>query len=126
MQERWVGKNINLSMLCERIKNFFIKAGFKASILERDKKFEIFCVAETGEVRSVRVVVEGEPDDFTITFENFLENDMLLKISSFASMIGLGFLVRKKIVLLDLYRNLEEKFWLFITESIAGLSCGHE
>lgn len=124
MQTRWVGKNVNLNSLCERIENFFVGKGFGATRVNTKENIEILCAyKKENKGGCVRITVNGNSEDFLVSFETSIGDERLFKFfSPFLTMMGLGLFWSSKIKLYDFYENLEEQFWTYLDEVVSAIS----
>jgi hypothetical protein len=123
MKRRWVGNCVNLSALAESIVRFFEENLFGVSciksenyrIVVRPKQFH-------GIVDKIEILVEGQPNDFSVTFDAGFRSRAFVKYGAFLSFFGGGFFLLKGLKSQEELEKLERKFWLFVSEEISRLT----
>jgi len=123
MKDSWKGKNINLSLLTDRIMQFFILKGFKVSLKKKKGKYSIIAIPQRFHeiTEKVSVNVLGESDNFTIEFVAGSFSRALVLHAPFLSLILGGYLVKKGITSLEKLEALEKEFWSYVDETILFL-----
>jgi hypothetical protein len=122
MQERWIGKDVDLKILCNKIREFLGNKGVEAQKFETDEKVGLVGVAREVEAEKVKISITGSPKDFVVNFESPVFDDFSKFSAQFLAFFGLGFLVYKKVKKFDYYQSLEEDFWAFLAEAVSDLT----
>lgn len=122
MQERWIGKDVDLEILCNKIREFLGNKGVEAHKFESGEKVELVGVAREVEAEKVKISIMGCPKDFVVNFESPVFDDFSKFSTQFLTFFGLGFLVYKKVKKFDYYQSLEEDFWAFLAEAASDLT----
>ncbi len=120
MRDSWKGKNVNLSVLSERIACFFESKKFATSLQRKNSEFIIVAAPQSfhGISEKIIVSISGNPDDFSINFIGGSRSRSLILHGSFLSLIGGGFFVLKGLKSLEEIEKLEEQFWIYVDQLI--------
>ena len=124
LQTRWVGKNVDLNILGECVRNFFVGKGFSTTEVKTEEGIEILCTYGKGNRgRCVKIAVKGSPDDFSVNFETPIGDERPLKFfSPFLTLTGLGLFWSKKIKVYEFYKGLEEEFWTYLDKVVSEIT----
>ena len=123
MQRRWVGKNIDMALLSERIKNLYRDKGFKAS---RDGSASGYTITakpqqRAGILEHVIIGISGDSDDFLIEFSTSGRSRSTVKLGFITTMFGGGSLILRGLKSQEAMEKLEKEFWIYIEEAIAHM-----
>jgi hypothetical protein len=124
MQERWVGKNVDLSLLSERVENFFADKGFITTKDWSASEYAISAKPQRGVaiIGRVNVRILGDPNDFLIEFSTSEHSRSAVKLGFFTTMFGGGSLLLRGLKSREALEKLEKDFWLHTEEAIGYLS----
>lgn len=118
MYRNWTGRNVDLVLLKEHVKDFLKELGFKCrercvkGALGKEFSFEFSC-------GRVNVSIFGFPDNFTVDF-NVASSRASLVASSF-NFFGAGAFVLYDSRVREVLDEVEKKFWIFIEDVVAQL-----
>lgn len=121
MRTQWIGKNVDLTLLSERVKSFLSKEEF--SKIEIKKTNGNYVISELptndrGGWRSQLVVkIKGEPKDFEVEF-SFSGRGVASKIAGLATLFGVGGLVLRRIKSEEMLEALERGFWAYMDKTV--------
>ena len=123
MQERWVGKNVDLPLLSERIVNFFKDKGFKIANDWSASEHKISARPQRGLGILGRVIVRilGNANDFLIEFSTSGHSDSAIKLGSVTTMFGGGSLILRGLKSQEALKKLEKDFWTYTEETVTHL-----
>lgn len=123
MQERWVGKNVNLTLLSERIVNFFKDKGFKTAKDWSASEQKISAMPQHGLGILGRVIVRilGNANDFLIEFSISEHSDSAIKLGFITTMFGGGSLILRGLKSQETIKKLEKDFWIYTEETVTHL-----
>jgi len=122
MRTQWIGKNVDLSLLCEYIESFFEDRNFKTRREELKNQTSISAVLRNSDVTlSVVVIVSGEPKDFIVEIEVVGRTKSVRMFRPFLTMFGLGAFFVRRLRSIDFYESLEDEFWAFMDEKVDNL-----
>lgn len=122
MQFEWLGKNVDLDLLCKHIECFFETKGFKIHTEKNINEWVVVGVKVESNFmrRTITVKVKGDPLDFVVDFIP-LERYKLSIFELLANWIGLGALTLRRLKNAEFYQKLEEEFWVYLDEKIPNL-----
>ncbi|MDH5390366.1 MAG: hypothetical protein OEX10_04350 [Candidatus Bathyarchaeota archaeon] len=123
MQGRWVGKNLDLALLGERIENFFEAKGFKITKERSASEYTVSAKVrqDVGMLGPVIVRILGDSNDFLIEFSTSGRSRSVVKFGFITAMFGGGSLIRRGLKSQEAAEKLEKDFWIYIEEAIAQL-----
>jgi len=123
MQRRWVGKNIDLTLLSERIENFFKDKGFKTTKDWSALEYTISAKPQhgVGILGLVIVKILGNSNDFSIEFSTSEHWRSAMKLGFITTMFGGGSLILRSLKSQEALEKLEKDFWVYIEEAITHL-----
>lgn len=124
MEDRYKGKNVDLSILSERIVRFFSEREFTASLHKKEESYVIVATPKTyhGIAENINVYVSGTPNDFSIKFEAGSHSRALVRFGNLVTLLGGGFLALKGLKSQDELDKLENNFWKYVDETVWHLS----
>ena len=123
-----VGKNIKLSVFCESVQQFFTQQGYQSSSHPREEGCYVIGrpISPKDKRPPIVVLVEGEPDKFTIEFTHAKPDAVRAGTRISASLIGTiaGLEIRKDSIEQERYMELEKLFWDYVKTHINDLAEG--
>lgn len=125
MRIQWVEKGVDLSMLVERIRQFFHDLDFEASLEKVQEGYVIQAVSKIPNLRlRINVNVLGGPNDFTVEFLSggkggYFSPSMVA--GYLTSMFGGGYLVRRGAERREVLDRVESWFWRHVQMQVAEL-----
>lgn len=123
MEIRWLKRNVNLEALEKSIKEYFLTKGFRFSSSNLNSANTVYARKRINdEFLSIIVEITGQPEDFTVKISCLNVPESTYVLSHFFSMIGLGGLILKRLMVLDAYREYECEFEAFINNAVNLLS----
>ena len=124
MKCRWANKNVDPASLADGIVQFLQAKGFKTVLVEANepRSYNVFGKYRTpdGNFMSVTVVVIKPADDLEVEFKGGEEAQAILRWGSLLSYFGGGALLLRGHKKVEFYHGIEDSFWKFIEESVAG------
>jgi hypothetical protein len=124
MQGRWVGKNLDLALLGERVENFFEAKGFKITKERSASEYKVSAKTQqsVGMLGPVIVRILGDSNDFSIEFSTSERSRSVVKFGFVTSMFGGGSFIRRGLKSQEAEEKLEKDFWIYIEEAVAQLA----
>jgi len=107
---------VSLSLLCDRIQDFFRSKGFQASGASFEDGYLI--AASTIKKGRVNVKIVGDPDDFTVELYTEESSEIFVRIGALISIFGGGAFLLRGIKSKELFAEIEEDFWKHVEEAI--------
>jgi len=126
MQERWIGKNVDLALLNKYIEQFLKKQGFKTRMDERsNKECKILALSPSQGANhargSIEVVILGNPNDFTIDLIASEGMFSSMKFGLLTTMFGGGNILLRNMRSREILDKLEKEFWVYAEETVGNL-----
>jgi hypothetical protein len=124
VEDHWQGKNVDLSMLSERVRQFFSEKQF-ATTTHRNKEGYVvtaFPKSFHGISEEIDVHILGSPNDFSVKFIAGSRSRNLIRYGTLLSIFGGGFLASKGLKSVEEIEKLEKKFWNYLDERVWQLS----
>ena len=123
MGEQWVGKNVDLALLSERVEDFFNGKVFQTrkDVLADGYKISASPRSQEG-LGGVVVYVRGKSSDFVVEFAGGKRGRFSAMLGSLVTMFGGGGLVLRSLKLQEAMDRLEREFWAYTEEAIAELT----
>jgi len=124
MQERWVGKNVVLGLLSERVEIFFRDKGFRVTKVWSAPEYTISAKPQQGVgiIGRVTVRILGDPNDFFIEFSTSGHSRSAVKLGFITTIFGGGSLVLRGLKSQEALEKLEKDFWVHVEEAIVHLT----
>jgi hypothetical protein len=124
MQKRWTNRNIDLTLLTNRIGSFFKERDFEAIKGEIATGFNI--LAEDSPHFKldgyVDVKIEGKPEDFAVKIELCRSKKRLYFPPMLLTMLGGGYFLSKRLRAQEDWEKLENEFWKYVENATSQLS----
>jgi len=121
LKDCWVGNNVDLNLLSQRVKQFFIENQFEINL---EQTHDIYRIEASHFQFNVMVKVYGGPNDFTLEFipnkktRGFSLSMILGYLTSF---FGGGSLLLRDVKLQEAINEVEQKFWEHMDKQVAEL-----
>ena len=126
MKNQWLGKNVDLGILAERVRPFFQETDFETTLEEEQKGYTIRAVCKIPNLRRrIDVKIAGQPDDFTVEFLSGGSGRVFSpsKIAGFlTSLFGGGYLVLRETQRHESLDTFERDFWKHVQLQVADLA----
>jgi hypothetical protein len=125
VDNRWLEKNVDLSVLAERIKPFFYETDFETFAEKTQEGYVIRAISRIPNLRlRIEVSVRGEPNDFRVKFSagskrGYFSPSMIA--GYLTMMFGGGYLVSREVTKRETLDLLENDFWRHIQMQVADL-----
>lgn len=124
MQRQWVGKNVDLQLLSERVEDFFKDKGFKTEKDESAGKYTILWAPQR--VRNMRNAmiarVFGKSNDFVVEIIASERTRGSIRLGMLTSAFGGGYLALRGLKTKEVLERLEREFWSYVEEKVAHLA----
>jgi hypothetical protein len=120
MEDQWIGKNVNLSVLANYIVEFFEKRKFLISRKSSGKEYLIIVVPRPfhGIVEEIYVHIIGDPENFKVKFDAGFQSDRWIKLGTLTSFFGGGFFTLKGLKSQEALEKLEKEFWEYVVKTV--------
>jgi hypothetical protein len=124
VEDQWQGKNVDLSLLSEKVTQFFNEKQFATTthIGKDGCVVTAFPRSFHGISEEINVHILGSPDDFSVKFVAGSHSRNLVRYGTILSLFGGGFLVPRGLKSLEEIEKLEKKFWVYLDETIWQLA----
>lgn len=124
MEDRWKDKNINLSILSNRLVQFFEARDFVTFREDSEKKYHIVVAPRRFHdiLEEIDVYVSGEPDSFKVRFDSGARSRELVRYGILTTVFGGGRLTLKGLKSQEALEKLEREFWIYLDRVIWSLS----
>lgn len=121
-----VGKNIKLSVFCDAVQRFFTDLHYQSSTHPTKKGYYVIGrpVSPKDKRPNVVVIVEGEPNEFTIEFQRAQPKTVSAGTRIGASLFGTfaGLEIKRAADMQAPYILLEKQFWEYVKKTINQLA----
>lgn len=129
MEDRWINKNIDLSMIANRLVQFFEKRKFVSSQESSEREYHIVVMPSRyyDILEEIHVYISGQSDDFTVKFDSGSHSRALVRHGILTTVFGGGRLTLKGLKSQEALERLENEFWIYLDEviwSLANPACG--
>jgi len=123
LKYKWLNKNVDLNTLADAVSHFLENNKFKTLTEKYNDKIRILGSRRkpNRQFISVKVIISGTPNDFTVELKAGEQMRSFLKLSSLVSFFGGGLILLKYHKTVEFYQQLEEKFWKYLEERVAEL-----
>ncbi len=125
MKSQWVGKNVDLSTLAERIRPFFHETEFTTRFDQVKEGYMIEAVSKIPNLKlNVNVEILGRPNDFTVDFSTGSKGgyfSLSMIIGYLTTMFGGGYLVSRGARERGTLEVIEKDFWRHTDAQVADL-----
>lgn len=121
-----VGKNIKLSVFCDAVQQFFTEQQYQSSTHQVKKGYHVIGrpVSPKDRRPNVVVIVEGEPDYFTIEMQPAIPGIIGAGTRIGASILGTiaGLEIKRADDKQEQYFVIEKEFWAYVIKHISELA----
>jgi len=123
MEDRWKGKNVNLSILTDSIRQFFVEKRHISSINKSNGQYRIVVHPKAFyDIEDISVNIDGQPNDFSVKFVTSSRSRSFVIFGALATIFGGGFLTLKGLKSREALEKLEKEFWVYVDEKIWELT----
>ena len=125
MKDQWVGKNMNLKMLTERVRPFFDELAFETDTERIQDGYLIQAVSKIPNVRlRIDVKIVGRPNDFVVEFSAGGKGrrfSLSMIVGYLTTMFGGGYLISREAKKQETMDPFENDFWRHADMQIGDL-----
>jgi len=124
MEDQWVNKNVDLSVLNSRLVQFFEKRNFVTSQESSEWKYHIVAGPRRFHdiLEEIHVHVSGQPDNFRVRFDAGSHSSGLVRLGILTTIFGGGRLTLKGLKSQEALEKLEREFWIYLDRAIWSLA----
>jgi len=124
MEDQWVNKNVDLSVLNNRLVQFFEKRNFVTSQESSEEKCDIVARPRRFHdiLEEIHVHVSGQPDNFKVRFDAGSHSSGLVRLGILTTVFGGGRLTLKGLKSQEALEKLEREFWIYLDRVIWSLA----
>lgn len=123
MREQWVGKNIDLALLSERIEGFLSNKAFK---IRKEVSADGYAISTNPRVQEnlggVIVYIRGRSSDFVVEFATGKPGPSSAMLNFLMTMLGGGQLVLRNLKMQEAMEKLEREFWVYLEKTVDELT----
>lgn len=123
MKDQWVGNNVELSLLSQRVEQFFVENQFETE-LEQTQDKDYVIKASDSQIK-LKVNIRGRPSDFTVEFVPSKKTrgfSLSMLLGYITASLGGGILVMRDLKLQEITNKLEKVFWDYMDIQVAELN----
>jgi hypothetical protein len=123
MEDRWTNKNIDLSMIANRLVQFFEERKFASLQESSEREYHITVMPSQyyDIVEEIHVYISGQPNDFTVKFVSGSQSRTLVRHGILTTFFGGGRLTLKGLKSQEALEKLEKEFWIYLDKVIWSL-----
>ncbi|MFQ5999580.1 MAG: hypothetical protein ACE5J6_02255 [Candidatus Bathyarchaeia archaeon] len=124
MRRQWVGKNVDLALLSERLEDFFKSRGFKTRKDELADGYTISVASQNGRYMrgDIDVRIVGNSNDFVIEFFAGERARSSMMLGFITTILGGGSLILRGLRSQEALEKLEREFWVCAEDSVVHLA----
>lgn len=124
MEDQWVNKNVDLSVLNNRLVQFFEKKNFVTSRESSEENYRIVTRPSRSHdiLEEIHVHVSGQPDNFRVRFNAGSRSSELVRLGILTTVFGGGRLTLKGLKSQEALEKLEREFWIYLDRVIWSLA----
>ncbi|MFQ6127064.1 MAG: hypothetical protein ACE5R6_21010 [Candidatus Heimdallarchaeota archaeon] len=125
MWDRWLEKNVDLTLLVERIRQFFREVDFETTVEKVRKGYMIRAVSKIPNLNMrINVKIVGQPNDFKVEFSaggkgGYFSPSMIA--GYLTTMFGGGYVLSREARKRETLDMLERDFWRHTQMQVADL-----
>jgi hypothetical protein len=123
LKDQWVGNNVELSLLSQRVEQFFVENQFETE-LEQTQDKDYVIKASDSQIK-LKVNIRGRPSDFTVEFVPSKKTrgfSLSMLLGYITASLGGGILVMRDLKLQEITNKLEKVFWDYMDIQVAELN----
>jgi hypothetical protein len=126
MWDQWLKKNVDLTMLAERITPFFLEIDFETTVEKIRKGYMIRAISRIPNLNMrINVKIVGQPNDFKVEFSaggkgGYFSPSMIA--GYLTTMFGGGYIVSREARKRETLDMLEDDFWRHTQMQVAALA----
>ena len=122
MEDRWVNKNVDLSLIANRLVEFFKKRKFVSSQENSEGGHHIIVLPSPYHdiLEEIHVYIRGQPNDFTVKFVSGSHSRAMVRHGILTTFLGGGRLTLKGLKSEEELEKIEKEFWVYLDEVIWG------
>jgi len=124
MENHYIGRNINLSLLSKWIEHFFKKKNFRTITEKETKRIKIIArptyIHEI--IEEITVSISGDPNNFTLKFVTGNRSNFFVKFGRLTTLFGGGIMFLRGVKSQEVEEKLERNFWVYVEEKIDFLT----
>ena len=123
MQKTWSNQNVDLSIITQRIIQFFEEKKFDITALETEKGYQIIAGASPYyKMESyTSVLIEGKPEDFSVNLEPCNQEKTFKLPAMLTTMFGGGYFLLKHLRSDEVWMTFSRDFWRRVDSIIMNL-----
>jgi len=123
MEKRWQDHNVNLQLLAQMVKNYFVQRNLKIEETVLEDGYSVSVIIPQLRASGVmRVIIRGRPADFTVETRATEDQDKAIRVGLMTSIFGGGSLVLRNIKVREQMEKMEREFWGTIEEMVRSLT----
>lgn len=124
MEDQWVNKGVDLSMLNNRLVQFFEERKFVVVQESSDEKCHIVAMPRKFHdiLEKIHVYIIGQPDNFKVKFDAGSRSSELVRLGILTTVFGGGRLTLKGLKSQEALEKLEKVFWTYLDRVVWSLA----
>ena len=123
MEKRWQDHNVNLRLLAQMVKNYFVQRNLKIEETVLEDGYSVSVIIPQLRASGVmRVIIRGRREDFTVETRATEDQDKAIRVGLMTSIFGGGSLVLRNIKVREQMEKMEREFWGTIEEMVRSLT----
>jgi hypothetical protein len=124
MEDHWVNKNIDLSLIANRLVGFFEKRKFVSSQENSENGHHVIVLPSPYHdiIEEIHVYISGQPNDFTVKFDSGSRSRTMVRHGILTTVFGGGRLTLKGLKSQEELEKIEKEFWVYLDETIWSLA----
>lgn len=124
MEDRWINKSVDLSMLNNRLVQFFEKRNFGTFEESSEEGYHIVVTPREFHdiLEGIHVYINGKPNDFKVKFDAGVRSRSFVRLGILTTVFGGGRLTLKGLKSQEALEKLEGEFWVYLDKVIWSLA----
>jgi hypothetical protein len=127
LKDQWLGSNVDLDLLSQRVKQFFDETQFETTLERMSNGYKIGAVTKKTLNVQLRITVKvlGQPNDFSVEFMPKRKTrgfSPSMIIGYITSLFGGGIFLLSDAKLQEALDKLEQMFWNHVDKHVAELT----
>jgi len=122
LKDQWIGNNIDLNLLSQKVNQFFTENQFEPKLEQTHDRYRI--KASNFEFK-ITVNIYGQPNDFTIEFipnKKTRGHSLAMIVGYITSFLGGGTLLLRDVKFQEVMNKVEQTFWEQVDSHVAELA----